>query len=231
MPLHFGHFSGDVPGTIIRNGEGGEILTKRNTKSLSLSGSKVTWGSPNDGCLDTYYIRNALSGEKRTSWTVEFWMKTTATPNTWSRIITASNAGNLGSGYAYALTFWEAKHLSLRGDGNDPSINTTVNVCDGKWHHVAITYAPNEDYPESKSDVKLYIDYGAEKGGYTDSGTTSTKGLVSYPDNLMFVLGMGSNSANTYDGLIDELRFSDVALEPSQFLRAEHAPGFSIFIR
>jgi hypothetical protein len=47
----------------------------------------------------------------------------------------------------------------------------------------------------------------------------------------MFVLGMGSNSANTYDGLIDELRFSDVALEPSQFLRAENAPGLSIIVR
>ena len=224
-------FSDDVPGAVIRDGAGGDILYKHNTKSLLLSGSKVTWGSSNGGYQDTYYIRNTLLHEKRTSWTVEFWMKTTATPNTWSRIITASNAGNLGSGYAYALTFWEAKHLSLRGDGNDPAINTTVNVCDGKWHHVAITYAPNEDYPESKSDVKLYIDYGAEKGGYTYSGTTSTKGLVSYPDNLMFVLGMGNNAANTYDGLIDELRISDGALEPSQFLRAEHAPGLSIIIR
>lgn len=224
-------FSDDVPGAVIRDGAGGDILYKHNTKSLSLSGSKVTWGSSNGGYQDTYYIRNTLLHEKRTSWTVEFWMKTTATPNTWSRIITASNAGNLGSGYAYALTFWEAKHLSLRGDGNDPSINTTVNVCDGKWHHIAFTYAPNEDYPESKSDVKLYIDYGAGEGGYTYSGTTSTKGLVSYPDNLMFVLGMGSNSANTYDGLIDELRISDGALEPSQFLRAENAPGLSIFIR
>ena len=225
-------FSGDVPGTIIRNGEGGEILTKRNTKSLSLSGSKVTWGSPNDGYQDTYYIRNALSGEKRTSWTMEFWMKTTTTPNTWSRIITASNAGTLDGGYAYALTFWEAKHFSLRGDGNDPTIDTSVNVCDGKWHHIAITYAPNTDYPESKSDVKFYIDYGSENGGYTYSKTTdSTKaGLVTYSDNLMFVLGMGNNPANTYDGLIDELRFSDVALEPSQFLRAD-PPGLSIVVR
>ena len=39
-------FSGDVPGAIIRDGENGEIITKENTKSLSLSGSKVTWGSP-----------------------------------------------------------------------------------------------------------------------------------------------------------------------------------------
>ena len=47
----------------------------------------------------------------------------------------------------------------------------------------------------------------------------------------MFVLGMGSSSANTYNGLIDEFRISDGALEPEEFLRAENAPGFSIIIR
>ena len=224
-------FSGDVPGAIIRDGANGEIITKENTKSLSLSGSKVTWGSSSDGYGDTYFIRRTLTGDKRTSWTVEFWMKTTLTQNTWSRIITASNAGSLGSGYAYALTFWDSNILSLRGDGNDPMLNSTVDVCDGKWHHVAITYAPNNDYPESKSDVKLYIDYGSEEGGYTYSGATSTLGLVTNPDSLMLVMGMGSNSANTYNGLIDEFRISDGALEPEEFLRAENAPGFSIIIR
>ena len=236
-------FSDDVPGAIIRDGENGEVITKRNTKSISLSGSKVTWGSSSDDYGDTYFIRRTLTGDKRTSWTVEFWMKTTTTPNTWSRIITASNAEDLGSGYAYALTFWGSNILSLRGSNNDPTADSTVNVCDGKWHHIALTYAPNADYPDSKSDVKLYIDYGDEEGGHTYSRTTHLTsepwnnqdpggvGLVAYPDNLTFVLGMGSNPANTYNGLIDEFRISDGALEPSQFLRAERAPGFSIFIR
>ena len=236
-------FSGDVPGAVIRDGKNGEVITKHNAKSLSLSGSKVTWGSPSDGYGDTYFIRRTLTGDKRTSWTVEFWMKTTLTQNTWSRIITASNAGDLGSGYAYALTFWGSNFLSLRGSNNDPTADSTVNVCDGKWHHIALTYAPNADYPDSKSDVKLYIDYGDEEGGHTYSRTTHLTsepwnnkdpggvGLVAYPDNLMFVLGMGSSSANTYNGLIDEFRISDGALEPEEFLRAENAPGFSIIIR
>ena len=42
--------------------------------------------------------------------------------------------------------------------------------------------------------------------------------------------GSGYGKKN-YGGLIDELRISDVALEPSQFLRAENAPGLSIFVR
>ena len=44
-------------------------------------------------------------------------------------------------------------------------------------------------------------------------------------------MSMGNGGSYDYDGLIDELRISDGALEPSQFLRAEHAPGFSIIIR
>ena len=223
-------YSDDVPGGIIRDGKDGEVVSRHNTKSLSFSGSKVSWGSSSDTYQDTYYIRNTLSGEKRTSWMVEFWMKSTASHNTWSRILTATAGGGMTS-LGYALSFWGPKKLTLRGAGNDPTVDSSVNVCDGKWHHIAFTYAPNADYPESKSDVKFYIDYGAEEGGYTYSGTTKETtepkgvGLVTHPDTLKFVLGLGSDSANTYNGLIDELRISEGALVPSQFLRAEKAPS------
>ena len=141
------------------------------------------------------------------------------------------------SSLGYALSFFgsasNSNKLTLRGVANDPTVDSSVNVCDGKWHHIAFTYAPNKDYPESKSDVKFYIDYGSDEGGYTDSKTTDAAkaGLVTHPDTLMFVLGLGSDKNNTYNGLIDELRISAGALAPSQFLRAENAPGLSIFVR
>ena len=230
-------FSDDVPGGIIRDGKDGEVVSLHNAKSLSFSGSKVSWGSSSDAYKDTYYIRNTLSGEKRTSWTVEFWMKSTAGHNQWSRILSATAAGGMSS-LGYALSFFgsasNSNKLTLRGVANDPTVDSSVNVCDGKWHHIAFTYAPNKDYPESKSDVKFYIDYGSDEGGYTDSKTTDAAkaGLVTHPDTLMFVLGLGSDKNNTYNGLIDELRISDGALVPSQFLRAEKVPtGFMLFYR
>ena len=58
---------------------------------------------------------------------------------------------------------------------------------------------------------------------------TSTKALVTHPSNLYFVLGTGNNG-NGYNGLIDELRISAGALTPSQFLRAERAPGLTIVV-
>ena len=228
-------FSDDVPGARIIDGVDGAVLAKNNTKSLSFANSKVTWGASSDNYQDTYFIRRTLSGEKRTSWTVEFWMKSTTKPNAWSRLLTATSAGVLDSGFAYALTFIDANgHLSLRGNSNDPIIDcANVDVCDGKWHHIALTYAPGETDSEHTSDVRLYIDYGSENGGWTDSRTTvtDTSGLVVHPDLLQLVMGVGSNSANTYNGLIDELRISAGALMPSQFLRAERAPGLTIVFR
>lgn len=40
-----------------------------------------------------------------------------------------------------------------------------------------------------------------------------------------------SSSKKNYGGLIDELRISDVALEPSQFLHAENPSGLTIIFR
>ncbi len=229
-------FSDDVPGAVIRDGENGEIITKHNTKSISLSGSKVTWGSSSDGYQDTHYISRTLSGEKRTSWTVEFWMKPNGQQESWNRILTATADGELGNWYPYALTFVDARHLSFRslaraGGVKDSSAAevkfanwdiTSVDVTDGKWHHVAFTFAPSEA-DSTKSEVKFYIDYGEAY-----SGTKTAAGLIEYPERLVMNLGNGSKN---YNGLIDELRISVGALEPSQFLRAENAPGLSIIVR
>jgi hypothetical protein len=75
--------------------------------------------------------------------------------------------------------------------------------------------------------MKLYIDYDKF---YAE---TQTQSVFSHTNNLHFVLGGIGNAATDtgYFGLIDELRISAGALTPSKFLRAEKAPGLSIFIR
>jgi len=223
-------FSDDVPGARILDGVDGVVLAKNNAKSLSFANSKVTWSTSDD----TYYLRKTLTGDPLTAFTVEFFFKPNGTQNTWSRLVSGLSGDNFSSGYAYALTFSDldsGKSLSLRGDSNSygyANLNCRTDVCDGKWHHAAITVAPNTG-DSTKSDVTFHLDYGTENGGWTGTAT-STKALVTHPSNLYFVLGTGG-SGNGYNGLIDELRISDGALEPSQFLRAERAPGLSIFVR
>ena len=59
-----------------------------------------------------------------------------------------------------------------------------------------------------------------------------TPNIFKYPGNMHFVIGgVGGSGETGYVGFIDELRVSDGALTTSQFLRAEKAPGLSIFIR
>ena len=219
-------FSDDVPGARIVDGEGGAILSRNNTKSLSLANSRVAWTNAND----IYYLGKTLDGEDRTSWTVEFFMKAGSEQAAWARITSALAGGNWSSWSPYIIEYNSgSKKFALNGDGKNPkpSITFGKDVCDGDWHHVAFSFEPNNDRPDPTNSVmKLYIDYG-------EPAAVQTQSLFKYPENLHFVLGGIGNAATDtgYVGLIDELRISDGALTTSQFLRAEKAPGLSIFVR
>ena len=220
-------FSDDVPGARILDGVDGVVLAKNNAKSLSFANSEVRWSTSDD----TYYLRKTLTDDQLTAFTVEFFFKPNGTQSTWSRLVNGLSGYNFGSGYAYALTFSESNKLSLRGYSNSygySDLDCPTDVCDGKWHHAAITVAPNTG-DSTKSDVTFHLDYGTENGGWTGTAT-STVARVTHPSNLYFVLGTG-NYGNGYNGLIDELRISAGALMPSQFLRAERAPGLTIVVR
>ena len=192
----------------------------------------MTWGNSDD----TYFIRKTLAGDDLTSFTVELFFKPNGNQNQWARLVTGSNSSNLGSDHAYAMTFYEANKISLRGNGGvgvnggDPVIDcSSIDVCDGKWHHAAFTVSPNALDP-TKSDVTFYVDYGSANRGYTRQATTQ-KVLVKHADTLNLVLGTGT-SGNGFNGLIDEFRISAGVLTPAQFLRAEKVQnGFTVIMR
>ena len=216
-------FSDDVPGARIVDGEGGAILSRNNTKSLSLANSKVFWHDAND----IYYLSKTLDGGDRTSWTVEFFMKANSGQAQWARLMSALGGGSWGTWSPYIIEYKTgAERFALNGSGNKPSLNFGTDVCDGKWHHVAFSFEPNNDRPDPTNSVaRVYVDYG-------EPAVAQTPNIFKYPENLHFVLGgVGKSTDTGYFGLIDEMRISDGALTPSQFLRAEKAPGFTILVR
>ena len=216
-------FSDDVPGARIVDGEGGAILSRNNTKSLSLANSKVFWHDAND----IYYLSKTLDGGDRTSWTVEFFMKAGSEQAAWARIMSALGGGDWNAWSPYIIQYKSgAGRFGLYGSGNKPQIDFSTNVCDGVWHHVAFSFEPNDDRPDPTNSIaKVYVDYG-------EPAVAQTQNIFKYPENLHFVIGgVGQSTDTGYFGLIDELRISAGALTPSQFLRAEKAPGLSIFIR
>ena len=92
----------------------------------------------------------------------------------------------------------------------------TVKINDGRWHHVALTW--------DGSTIKIYIDYAIDKK-FTDGSDRaySKGGTIDYTGTATWIGGYGSyansNGGRRYPGLIDEIRVSNTALTPDQFLR------------
>ena len=81
-------------------------------------------------------------------------------------------------------------------------------VTRGVWHHAALTFDAN-------GDSKLWLDYTCVR-------PVSVGGKRLNPGKGMFAIGCNPKVSNrTFPGEIDEVRISDCALDPSQFLRVK----------
>lgn len=105
---------------------------------------------------------------------------------------------------------------------------TATKINDGNWHHVAYTY----DSTLATPAVKLYVDHVLVKTwsyNASDDNAKNITGTISYGDNNAIYIGGYDNYANSsgstiygyrrYPGVIDEVRVSNAALTPAQFLR------------
>ena len=233
-------YSDNVPGPIIRDGVDGELLTKHNAKSISFPDttdhSWVLYGSHNNNPLDVYHLHSLTGGQYRTSGTIEFWMKSSQTDADYDTVLLSYYTrrivgGNATSYQSILIRFNNAHRLEFGFSANGTwrvVTATSVDVLNGKWHHVAFTFKPAPTDP-AKMVAACFIDHAQVE-------TQTCDGPLLLENDGYFDLRFagqhgGDFGKKNYGGLIDELRISDCALEPSQFLRAEHAPGFSIFIR
>ena len=79
-------------------------------------------------------------------------------------------------------------------------------VLDGNWHHVAFTY--------DGTTAKLYVDYVlkvSKAWSYPLDYNTDNAGMLS-------ICGFDKQTYGHWHGFIDEVRISDAALEPEQFI-------------
>ena len=85
--------------------------------------------------------------------------------------------------------------------------STSSGLLDGNWHHVAFTY--------DGTTAKLYVDYvlkASKAWSYPIDYNADNAGKLS-------ICGFDKQTYGHWNGFIDEVRISDVALDPSQFLR------------
>jgi hypothetical protein len=112
----------------------------------------------------------------------------------------------------YTLTVLPDGNLDLRIESLTNEFHLQAPIGDfNQWHHVAGTLDDNT------GDVKLFVD-----GTLEASTVTSVRPFAALDPNWLPGLGIGDvqsdNYAEHFNGLIDEVRISDVALQPNQFL-------------
>ena len=172
------------------------------------------------GCLIASTGAGQLGGCTR-SITVEAFVCTTGGVfSTFAPII-----GNL-NGYAFQGENWAIYMmadgtLALRFNGNvwysgDSEVGP-AKIHDGGWHHVAFTWDGNV--------IKIYVDYEQDKLKSGRVREFGYNGTVSYGSDNSTRMGGYTGTANNvsaerrFNGLVDEVRISNVALVPDEFLR------------
>ncbi len=143
------------------------------------------------------------------NFTVTCWFRPDASVTTEQNLI---NKWNGSGGYAFTIRYYGNNGTILAGqyDGtNFPYAQSTTNLKDGKWHHVAFV---REGGSGTAGTFKLYIDGTQEGGNITDSAPLPTTNLT--------LLQFGREATNTkyYKGDLDEIKIWSIAKTEAEIL-------------
>jgi len=176
-------------------------------------------GAPNPGSLhfvgnDDLYtggkMINAVSFDS--SWTVEASFK--ADSSHWGVIV--GKDGDTGGPPPFSLKFRDDNLLEVGFWNDDTSsvqffaTSSALNLAE--WYSVAVTF--------DGADAKIYLK-GASDADYLLAAQTAAAGGNLHPFDSTWTVGRGQwNGGNTdwFQGYIDEVKISDVALDPTQFV-------------
>ncbi len=121
-----------------------------------------------------------------------------------------------------------ARCIQLAADGKYPSwiLPEDAIVEDGKWHHYAVTFEPDDG--GTNTVVSFYYDYA--KIDRTNPETGNPRTLPRRFAGHQLMVGEGSYDEPNLLFEMDALRFSKGVLDPSQFIGRDPAP-FMIVVR
>ena len=162
---------------------------------------------------------NSLYANCTGSVTIEAFVCTTGgVYNTFAPII-GCLAASSWTGEKWAIYMENNGTLAIRFNGSvwysGNNYKGTATINDGRWHHIALTW--------DGSTVKVYVDYVLDKKTDNSDREYSKSGTIDYTGTATWMGGYGTydpnNGGRKYPGLVDEVRISNVALTPGQFLR------------
>ena len=204
---------------------------RTNSAAMRFTTAIGTYPAEYAGCIKVPNTQSLLSSCSA-AFTVEAFVCTTGgvnCANTFAPIVASVN----GTGFTserWALHMETdgsyAGKLALRFNGGirHQGAATSAKINDGLWHHVAFVY----DGTLATPSVKIYIDHVQaieHKYNASDANLAKITGEISYGDNNAIYIGGYDTYYNSgwgyrrFPGVIDEVRVSNAALTPAQFLR------------
>lgn len=203
-----------------------EATLHANAKSLSVGKGALTYRDPDD----------LLAWPSQT---IEFFIK--ADPQNRYQTVMRLENGSATNPTAWAFLFdngvdggehdkLKVSFSLVKGEGEEPANSTNpltpYTVGNGRWHHIAYTFAPNAD-EAWKTDVAMYVDYKQVAAGTADGRVNLTPSVGG-----RFVIAVDERAANRFDGLLDEVRISRGVLTPDQFLQLRReGAGLLLIVR
>lgn len=145
----------------------------------------------------------------------------------WQTFVGRDDDANPGSGIGPASLFYLAKSGADNGfrvelitaENANVSVNSTVVPLLNTWYHVAAVG------DSVAGTLSLYVD------GVLAGSTTGFNGLLVPSAPTSWTLGRGQfngNPGDTINGILDEVRISDSALSPSEFLNVVPEPSVAL---
>jgi len=108
--------------------------------------------------------------------------------------------------------------LTLRLDDLN-AINSSININDTLWHHVAAVTLPNKYYSSGGSgldkNIKIFVD-GVDKTNTTTYSTVTCNTTILNTSNTITLGKYSSASSNYFKGYIDDFRVYNMALTPNE---------------
>lgn len=158
---------------------------------------RLQYGLTLSGSTASYVELPAETLDGRRDFSVALWVKTTGDGD---GLVSAANANNANE---FLLYNQAALRLYLQGQ----SVDTGVNVADGRWHHLMVTRAA--------STVTLYVDGESVHewtGAPTDPLQIDAGGLLLGQEQDAVGVANLNSSAQAYAGTLDELTIHDHAM-------------------
>ena len=150
--------------------------------------------------------------------TVEFWMRTTSTTGPGIMLEHTESFNDHAGAFLVDVSEGGAGNVVggfLTGSGHNLDTTPTGVANDGAWHHIALVYDATKAGAERSV---LYFDGQPQStwDGHAGDGPASFC-------NAYLYIGSRANKQFTFTGDLDDIRISNTALAPSQFLQTRSA--------